>query len=85
MQTGKVNSNLLTEIDSIYLEGVTDNGFYKKESVHDFLKNNPGATIQVNISPYPKLIPVSNNNQRYVRSEANDTTADNLLKLPREN
>ncbi|WP_206665611.1 DUF3892 domain-containing protein [Paenibacillus sp. CFBP13512] len=84
MKNGKHDSNILTEIDSIYLEGVSENGFYTKEAVHDFLSNDPNTEIKVNISPYPKLIPVKNNNEKYVRSESNDTTKDNLLNLPRE-
>ena len=84
MQAGKSQSNLLTEIESIYLEGVKDDGFYKKEDVHKFLVDYPNSPVQVNIAPYPKLIPVtSTNGEKYVRSEANQTTTDNLLQLPR--
>ncbi|MDK8747723.1 DUF3892 domain-containing protein [Streptococcus agalactiae] len=84
MQAGKSHSNLLTEIESIYLEGVKDDDFYKKENVHNFLVKNPNNPVHVNIAPYPKLIPVTSaNGQKYVRSEANQTTTDNLLQLPR--
>lgn len=84
MISGKEKSNLLTEIDKIYLEGVKENGFYGKGAVHDFIVKYPQSKIQVNISPYPNLIPViSSNNEKYVRSKANDTPDDNLLKLPR--
>lgn len=41
-------------------------------------------TIKVDISPYPYVIPAtSSRGEKYVRSEANDTPDDNLLKLPR--
>lgn len=84
MKLGKEQSNLLTEIDKIYLEGVKENGFYEKGNVHDFIVKNPQSIIQVNISPYPNLIPViSSKNEKYVRSKANDTLDDNLLRLPR--
>lgn len=84
MKSGKEQSNLLTEIDSIYLEGVKENKFYEKGAIHDFIVKNPQSPIQVNISPYPNLIPaISSNKEKYVRSKANDTPDDNLLKLPR--
>lgn len=84
MYTGKENSQSLLEIDEIYIQGCTEPGFYKKAKVYDYLKNNPG-TIQVNIYPYPNLIPVlSVNGEKYVRSSANGSTKDNLLSLPRE-
>lgn len=58
--------------------------YWKKERVHDYLKMFP-RSIQVNIFPYPYLVPAtSQSDEKYVRSEANNTTADNLLKLPRE-
>jgi len=84
MQSGKEKSNLVTEIESIYLTGVEKEGFYTKERIYDFLKKDSKNEIKVNISPYPKLIPVLREQQKYVRSEANDTPNDNLLKLPRE-
>ncbi|MDU5861235.1 MAG: DUF3892 domain-containing protein [Enterococcus faecalis] len=74
--------NSVTEIKEIYLVGVTEDGFYKKEAIYDFLKNNPKSSITVDIYPYPELIPVLNGTQKYVRSEPNDTPNDNLLKLP---
>ena len=66
----------------IFLE--VKDGFYPKASVHDYLQSNPGS-IQVDIYPYPNLLPaISSNNEKYVRSEPNDSEHDNLLKLPRE-
>ena len=75
MKTGYEYSAKVTEISEIYIEGCTNPGF--------FLKSNP-CSIQVNIYPYPSLIPaLSSNGEKYVRSEPNDTPYDNLLKLPR--
>lgn len=77
-------SNNLLEIDQIYLEGCQENGYYYKSAIHDFLKKNPNS-IQVNIYPHPNLQPmVSENGEKYVRSEPDYTGKDNLLKLPRE-
>lgn len=77
-------SNNLLEIDQIYLEGCQEDRYYYKSAIHDFLKNNPNS-IQVNIYPYPNLQPmVSENGEKYVRSEPDYTGKDNLLKLPRE-
>lgn len=84
MQQGCGSSNNLIEIDQIYLEGCQENGFYSKASIHDFLKSNPNS-IQVNIYPYPNLQPmISQNGEKYVRSEPDYIGRDNLLKLPRE-
>ncbi|SHJ31648.1 Protein of unknown function [Clostridium amylolyticum] len=84
MKPGCGTSNNLLEIDSIYLTGCTEDGFYKKSSVHDYVKANP-KSIQVNISPYPYLIDaISTNGEKYVKSSSNNTTNDNLLNLPRE-
>lgn len=83
MKTGCEKSNKTTEISEIYLEGCTNPGYFAKATLYDYLKKNPGS-IQVNISPYPNLMPVlSSNDEKYVRSEPNDTPNDNLLKLPR--
>lgn len=84
MKPGCGTSRNLLEIDSIYLIGCKDEGFYKKEVLYDYLKKNPG-TIQVDIYPYPNLIPaISSKNEKYVKTEANSSTQDNLLSLPRE-
>ena len=84
MKSGFSTSNNLLEIDSIYLTGCNDDGYYKKDKVYDFLVKNPGA-IQVDISPYPNLIPaLSVNDEKYVKSTPNSTSKDNLLSLPRE-
>lgn len=83
MKYGCENSNKTVEITQIYLEGCNNPGYFEKSLLHEYLKQNPGS-IQVNIYPYPNLIPaLSTYNEKYVRSEANDTPNDNLLKLPR--
>ena len=77
-------SNNLLEIDSIYLTGLRNEGYYKKEVIYDYLKND-GQDILVNIRPYPRLQPaVSVNGEKYVRSTGNEYSFDNLLNLPRE-
>lgn len=83
LRPGSKTSMRLTEIDEIYISGCVEEGFYKKEVLHDYVTRNPG-TIVVNRPPYPDLVPaVSKNGEKYVRSEPNDTPFDNLLRLPR--
>lgn len=83
MKTGCANSAKAVEIDQIYIEGCQSPGYYRKADLYDHLKAHPN-TIQVNIYPYPNLMPaLSSNHEKYVRSEPNDTPSDNLLKLPR--
>ena len=77
------DSPKLTEIDSVYVEGCTNPGLFKKEVLYDYLQEHPN-TIQVNIHPYPNLIPqLSKNNEKYVKSEPNGSGRDNLLCLSR--
>lgn len=83
MQNGCRNSNNTQEIAEIYVDGCNNPGFFSKAVLHDFLKTNPNS-IKVNISPYPYVVPATSyRGEKYVRSEANDTVHDNLLKLPR--
>lgn len=83
MKAGCYSSQQLTEIDEIYVEGCTNPGFFKKEVLHDHLKEYP-KSIKVKIYPYPELIPaVSSRDEKYVRSTPNDYQHDNLLDLPR--
>ena len=82
-EPGCRTSNNLQEIDSIYIEGYPFYRFAKKSEVYDYLNQNP-RTIQVAIAPYPYVIPaLSAYGEKYVRSEANGTSRDNLLNLPR--
>ena len=84
MKPGCGETNNLFEIDAIYLTGCKVEGYYKKDKVHEYLINNPGA-IQVNIPPYPNFIPaISKNEEKYVKSTPNIFFKDNLLCLPKE-
>lgn len=85
MKPGCGTSNNLLEIDSIYLKDCAEDGYYKKDKVYDYLNKDSNNMIQVDIYPYPNLIPVlSANNEKYVRSTPNSSSNDNLLSLPRE-
>lgn len=84
MRSGCGNSRNLLEIDQIYVEGCKTPGYFKKEDLYDYLKENPG-TIQVNIAPYPNVVPAtSSRGEKYVRSSPDNSTHDDLLDLPRE-
>ncbi len=84
MKTYCDNSLKLEEIKDIKLEGdLTNPGWFSKESVHDFIKNKNGV-VNVNIYPYPKLIAVTTQTEKYVKSTPNNYGYDNLLELPRE-
>lgn len=84
MRHGCLYSDDVLEIDSVYIVGCSNPGYYKKEILHDHLKKYPESII-VNKYPYPVLIPaISGNGEKYVRSEPNYTERDNLLQLPRE-
>jgi len=83
MKAGCGKSNSTLEIAEIYIEGCNNPGFFEKGALHDYVKQHPGS-IQVNIAPYPNLVPATSaRGEKYVRSEPNDTPNDNLLKLPR--
>lgn len=84
MRNGCYYSQSLLEIDSIYIEGCAEPGFYKKETLHDYVKNHKDS-IQVNIYPFPSLVAATSvYGEKYVRSSPNGTQKDNLLNLPRE-
>lgn len=84
MKYGYENSYSCEEIDQIYIDGCDNPDYYDKSIVHDHVKENPGS-IQVNIPPYPDLVPaVSSRGEKYVHSKADDTINDNLLMLPRD-
>lgn len=83
MKAGYNASYNLLEIDEIFLSSYQINGFYKKEVLYDYLMSATDS-IQVDIYPYPYLIPaLSIKNEKYVKSVANSSTHDNLLSLPR--
>jgi hypothetical protein len=84
MKTYCNNSLKLEEIKDIKLEGNLENpGWFSKESIHDFIKEKNGE-VNVNIYPYPKLIAVTTQTEKYVKSTPNNYGYDNLLELPRE-
>ncbi|MBO6195395.1 MAG: DUF3892 domain-containing protein [Bacilli bacterium] len=84
MKQYSANSMKLEEIKDLKLEGDLNNpGWFSKESIHDYIKNNNGV-VNVNIYPYPKLVAVTTATDRYVRSTPNRYGFDNLLELPRE-
>ena len=84
MKPGCYNSSKLVEIDQLQIKGCTNPGYFKKATVHDYVKEHPGD-IKVDRFPYPTIIDaVSSNNEKYVCSSPNDYTHDNLLDLPRE-
>lgn len=56
MQNGCKHSSKTIEISEIYIEGCNNPGFFAKSNLHDYLKKNPNS-IQVNIYPYPNLVP----------------------------
>lgn len=59
------------------------NGWYKKEDIHRWLTSSmeKGFKIKVKLMPYSELIPVKNNEVKYVRAAADNTDRNNLLKL----
>lgn len=84
MKQYSTHSMKLEEIKDIKLEGDLNNpGWFSKESVHDYIKNENGI-VNVNIYPYPKLVAVTTSTDKYVKSTPNKYGFDNLLELPRE-
>ena len=77
------SSYSLLEIDQVYVTGCKNEGFFPKANIHDYLKEHPNS-IQVGIYPYPDVKPaISQNGEKYVKSEPNSSGFDNLLNLPR--
>ena len=84
MKPGCYYSSKLVEIDQLYIIGCETPGYYKKEIIHNYVKDNPG-TIKVDKYPYPVVVDaISINGEKYVRSSPNNSTGDNLLALPKE-
>lgn len=83
MRPGYRYSKSCSEISEIYLTGQLE-GWFSSEFIHNWLLQNPGSII-VRDAPHPELLPaLSRNGEKYVKTEPVDTTADNLLRLPRE-
>lgn len=79
MKTNNQFETNLLEIDELFLDG---QGWYKKEILYDFLVNNP-KTIKVKNCNGPFVLPAKSiYGEKYVRSEPNTATFDNLLELP---
>ena len=73
-------SNNLLEIDKIFL---ASNGWYPKETIYDYLIQNP-SDIKVKNEFGPVLIACKSiNGEKYVKSSPNETKSDNLLSLER--
>ena len=81
MNYGRRNSTYPEDINQIYIQG---HGWYDKEYLHNYLKQNP-KSIAVNIYPHPYLIPaISSNREKYVRSNPDPYKHDDLMDLPKE-
>lgn len=81
--TSPKSCNDISEI-KIYDELWGTTGWKSKADVYDMVTDSP-KSIKVNRDPYPYLIPVKSiKNEKYVRSEPNDTVHDNLLELSQE-
>ena len=75
------NSYYLIEIDEIKL---SDDNWYRKEALHDYLQKYPGS-IRVRSINGPEVLPAKSiYGEKYVKSAPNSTLNDNLLSLPRE-
>lgn len=73
-------SDNLLEIDKIFL---ASNGWYPKETIYDYLIQNP-SDIKVKNEFGPVLIACKSiNGEKYVKSSPNETKSDNLLSLER--
>ncbi len=86
LNSGCISPKSCNDISEIKIrdEFIKTEEWKTKAFVHDKVKAFPGS-IKVNIAPYPDLVPATSiKGEKYVRSEANDTEHDNLLKLPRE-
>ncbi|SYW12255.1 conserved hypothetical protein [Oenococcus oeni] len=82
MQSGRAYSHNVESIDSIQLRHSNGNtSWSKKEDIHDYLLTHP-SSIEVNILPYPYLVPEHDGSTKYVKSKPDRTGDDNLLSLP---
>src|SRR5699024_12384986 len=57
------------------------NGWFPKERIHGWLKDNDRFEVKVNIYLYPFLEPVEDDGTKYVRSKCNNSLSDILLIL----
>ena len=72
-------------ISEIYLIGVSpSNGFYTVDAVIKALDNGAEMTVLGYPDTYLEAVHENGSSSDYVRSQANGTKNDNLLKLPQE-
>ncbi|WP_321301795.1 DUF3892 domain-containing protein [uncultured Sphaerochaeta sp.] len=84
LNSGCTSPKTCNDISEIEIKEGSSSSWKTKAKVYDLVKASPGS-IEVDRYPYPDLVPVlSKNDEKYVRSEPNDTEHDNLLKLPQE-
>ena len=77
LDSGVIDSPILGKIPPVSLSGGV------KTLI--LVKFEKDKIFNVNIAPYPYLIPaISSQGEKYVHSVANNTSKDNLLMLPRE-
>lgn len=85
MKTSSGKSNDLLEIDQVHINGNVyfTTGWYTKAFLYDYLKANPDS-IQVNLQPFPNIIPaLSEKGEKFIKSAPDKTEKDNLLNLVR--
>ena len=72
-------------ISQIYLiDGSSPNGFYTVEAVIKALDDDIKITVLGYPDTYLEAVHESDSSSDYVRSQANGTKNDNLLRLPQE-
>ncbi len=59
----------------------TEGGTYSRLDAHNKVKNAPGSIYVEGGGSTANLVAVERGGLKYVRTAANDTTADNLLKV----
>lgn len=71
-------------ISQIYLTNTTDDDFYDINVVINILNNGTEISVAGYPDTYLEVVHEDNDTSDYVRSQANGTKNDNLLKLPQE-
>ena len=61
----------------------TDARTYTRTEAHDRVKQSPGSIFVAQGGSKADLVPAEREGLKYVRTERNDTTTDNLLSVPR--
>lgn len=82
MRPGFAHTKESPEIAFIYIEDCEDARYYSVSELYDMIKKNPNS-IYVDVSPFPKLMPVkSKMHGNFVRSAKNRFEEDKLFELP---